>query len=379
MTTRLNPRDATLERLATRAIADGELLRGAAESCGPIVVAVSGGPDSMALLHFMLEWAKRAGRVRSGGACETTTPRIVAAHVNHGLRGAESDEDAAFVRTRAEAWGAEAVVRAASLPERARTRAAGGAAVEADARRARYAALREIAAACGADRVLTAHTADDQAETLLLRLVRGAGLRGLAGMAPMARVQGVRVVRPLLAISREQVLAYVERHEIPYRRDATNDETAAARNYVRHEIVPRLEARLNPATREALLRAAATFREANDDLERRASRVYRRLLLERDASKISLDAEGLLLYSKLLQTYVFRRAVRELNGNLRDVSSVHLRALHELAKSHRGHTALLPGRVRVRRERDRVTLSLDGGPKSDPEPEPKPQRAPSKA
>jgi tRNA(Ile)-lysidine synthase len=250
--------------------------------------------------------------------------------------------------------------------------------VEADARRARYDALREILAECGADRVLTAHTADDQAETLLLRLVRGAGLRGLAGMRSKSRVQGVRVVRPFLTISREQVIAYVERHAIPYRRDASNDETAAARNYVRHEIVPRLEARLNPAAREALLRTAATLREANDDLERRAARAYRKLLLERGTSKISLDAEGLLLYPKLLQTYVFRRAVRELNGTLRDVSSVHLRALHELAAAHRGHTALLPGRVRVVRERDRVSLSLDRGPENAPEPEPQPRNAPSK-
>ena len=379
MTTRLNPRDATLERMAARAIADGELLRGVAESGAPIVVAVSGGPDSMALLHFMLEWAKRGGSTPGNGAGASAHTRVVAAHVNHGLRGADSDADAAFVRSQAEAWGAEAAVRAAAIPARARARAAGGAAVEAEARRARYAALAEIAAERGADRVLTAHTSDDQAETLLLRLVRGAGLRGLAGMAPKARVQGVRVVRPFLAISREEVLAYVARHEIPYRRDATNDETAAARNFVRHEIVPRLEARLNPAARAALLRAASTFRAANDDLERRASRAYRNLLLEREPAKISLDAGRLVLYPKLLQTYVFRRAVRELNGNLRDVSSVHFRALHELAESHRGHTALLPGRVRVVRERDRVTLSLDRGPQNAPEPEPKPRRAPSKA
>jgi tRNA(Ile)-lysidine synthase len=382
MTTRLNPRDATLERMAARAIADGGLLRGVVESGAPIVVAVSGGPDSIALLHFVLDWAKRGCGADGGagvGVGATPAPRVIAAHVNHGLRGTDSDADAAFVMEQAKAWGAEAVIRPASIPDRARTRAAHGAAVEADARRARYAALREIAAECGADRVLTAHTSDDQAETLLLRLVRGAGLHGLAGMAPKARVHGARVVRPLLEISREEVLEYVARHSIPHRRDTTNDETAAARNFVRHEIVPRLEARLNPAARAALLRAAATFREANADLERRASRAYRALLLEREPAKISLDAGRLVLYPKLLQTYVFRRAVRELNGNLRDVSSVHFRALHELAESHRGHTALLPGRVRVERERDRVTLSLDRGPQNAPETEPKPRRAPSKA
>lgn len=370
MTTRLNPRDATLERLTTRAIADGKLLP---DPAAPIVVAVSGGPDSMALLHFMRAWAKCA--TGSGAAHERTDARVVVAHVNHGLRGTASDEDAAFVRARAEAWGAQAEIVEVSLPARARARAAGGAAVEADARRARYAALREIADRVGADRILTAHTADDQAETVLLRLVRGAGLRGVAGMAPRSRVQGVRIARPFLSVTRRQVIAYVERHAIPYRRDASNDETAAARNFVRHEIVPRLEARLNPAAREALLRAASTFREANDDLERRAARIYRRLLLERDEEKISLDAPALLLYPKLLRTYVFRRAVRELNGNLRDVATVHLCALDELAQSHRGHVADLPGGIRARRERDRVILSLHRPRK----PEPKPQSEPSKA
>jgi hypothetical protein len=91
--------------------------------------------------------------------------------------------------------------------------------------------------------------------------------------------------------------------------------------------------------------------------------------VERGETKIGLDAAGLLHYPKLLQTYVFRRAVRELNGNLRDVSTVHLRALHDLAASHSGHTTRLPGRIAVRRERDRITLSL----------EPKARREPSKA
>ena len=371
MTTRLNPRDATLERLAAHAVAEGRLL---SSSTSPIVVAVSGGPDSMALLHFMIEWSKNFKRLEPTDG-KVRDRRVIAAHVNHALRGAASEEDAAFVRDRAEAGGAEAVIVEASLSANSRARASAGAAIEADARRARYAALREIAASVGADRVFTAHTADDQAETVLLRLVRGAGLRGLSGMASLARVQGIRVARPLLEVSREQVLEYLERHAIPYRIDATNAGTAASRNYVRHEIVPRLQARLNPAVRDALLRAGSNFREADAYFERRAGRIYARLLIEREEAKISLDAPRLLLYPKLLRTYVFRRAVRELNGNLRDVATVHLRALHELALSHRGHVADLPGGVRAERDRDRVILSLNHQRK----PEPKPRREPSKA
>ena len=357
MDIRLNPRDASLERLAAHAIASENL---SPVSPAPIVVAVSGGPDSMALLHFLIQWKKGSP--------------VIAAHVNHGLRGTASDEDAVFVRARATEWGAETVVLEAAIPAKARTRAAAGAAVEAEARRARYVALREIAERAGADRVFTAHTADDQAETVLLRLVRGAGLRGLAGMAPLSRVQGVRVARPFLSVPREAVLDYLERYAIPYRTDATNDETAAARNYVRHEIMPRLQARLNPAVREALLRSGATFHDADAYFERRAGRIFRRLLVERDEEKISLDAPGLLLYPKLLRTYVFRRAVRELNGNLRDVATVHLRALQELALSHRGTVIDLPGGVRAERDRNRVILSLFRPRKTEPKPQTKPSK-----
>jgi tRNA(Ile)-lysidine synthetase-like protein len=363
--TRLNPRDATFERLATIAL-EGPALAGGAGT--PILVAVSGGPDSMALLHFMLGWARASG---------TAARPVVAAHVNHALRGKASDEEAAFVRAQAEAWGTRSDLLDAEIPATARGRAAAGRAIEAEARRARYRALAVLAARHGADRVFTAHTADDQAETVLLRLVRGAGLRGTAGMAARSRVQGVRVVRPLLRVTREQVLDYVSRHSIPYREDASNAATAAARNYVRHEILPRLEARLNPAARDALLRAAASFREADAYLERRAARIYRKVLLDREEGKISLDAAPLLLYPKLLRTYVFRRAVRELNGNLRDVAAVHLRALHELSTSSSGHRTELPGGILARRERDRVTL--ERGPLLPRKAEPGHPGAPSKA
>ncbi len=360
MEARPNPRDATLDRLAAAALETGPLLP--AKGRGPVVAAVSGGADSMALLHFLIAWSG------GGGA-------VIAAHVNHRLRGESSDEDAAFVRRQAEAWGAACEVVEAAIPARARGRAAAGAAVEAEARRARYEALREIAARRGADRIVTAHTADDQAETILLRLVRGAGLRGLSGMAPLARVHGVRVARPFLRITRRQVLEYAARHRIPYREDATNEGAAAARNYVRHEVLPRIEARLNPAARSALLRAADAIRETDRYLERRAARAFHRALIERDDEKIVLDASRLLLYPKPLRTYVFRRAVRALNGDLRDVAAVHLRALHQLARSRSGREADLPGKLRARRDRDRLIFARSK-PRNG---EPTPRTAPSKA
>ena len=175
---RPNPRDARLEYHARLALRELEL-----PSQSPLLVAVSGGPDSMALLHYLARDAEDA-------------PPVTAGHVNHALRGSESDADAAFVRAAAKAWG---------VPYEEVTLGAGAASSEERARLARYEALGAIAARIGADRVLTAHTADDQAETVLLRLFRGAGLRGLAGMPIRGKVRGVRVVRPLLQVTREQI------------------------------------------------------------------------------------------------------------------------------------------------------------------------------
>jgi len=357
-----NPRDATLERLAAHAIAQERLLP---DPPIPIVAAVSGGADSMALLHFLSSWARGEGCARA----------IVAAHVNHRLRGSASDEDASFVEAQASAWGATVEIEEAEISAAARGRAAEGAAIEAEARRARYAALGAVAARHGADRIVAAHTADDQAETVLLRLIRGAGLRGLGGMAPLARVHGVRVVRPFLALTRRQVQAYVARHDIPFREDATNAGTAAARNFVRQEILPRIETRLNPAARAALVRAAAAIRETDAYLECRAARAYARIVTDRAEGKIILDAPRLLDYPKPLRTYVFRCAVRELMGNLRDVSAVHLRALHQLAISRRGRGADLPGAMQARREGTRLILSRIR-PRKD---EPAARRTPSEA
>jgi tRNA(Ile)-lysidine synthetase-like protein len=218
---RSNPRDAAWY-FAERSLEDRSSRR-----TGPILVAVSGGPDSIALLHFLASHQARTGRPSA----------LVAAHVNHRLRGAESDGDADFVRDLAAAWGlAHVAADVGTLRSSS----------EESARLARYEALRELALGAGADRVATAHTADDQAETVLLRLLRGAGLRGLAGMPARGRVRGVRIVRPLLDVTRDQVIEYLGRLNL---RIAS---TRATRSRPRAELPPprdppRIRERMNSA------------------------------------------------------------------------------------------------------------------------------------
>lgn len=331
-----NPRDARLELFAARALESGRLL----PAGRPLLVAVSGGPDSVALLHFLARHRERDGAGRA----------LAVGHVDHGIRGEESHEDAAFVRALAGSLG---------LPHfETRAPLAPGASEE-TCRRARYEALQEMAARWGADRVATAHTADDQAETVLLRLARGAGLRGLSGMQVRGRVCGVRVVRPFLGVTREQVHEYLSRHGLAFRTDSSNLSSRAARNFVRREIVPRMRERVNPRVREAILRAAGAIREANAFLDAEARRALPTLISRRDPGEIRLDAGTLLGYPKTLRTYLLRLAVQDVAGTSRDLATTHTDSLLSLARSGRGKSVNLPGGLTARRERDGIVLTLE--------------------
>ena len=337
-TARPNPRDERLEWHAERLIAEHELL----PPGGSLVVGVSGGPDSVALLDFLVRFRARTGRPEGA---------VIAAHVNHGLRGEESDGDAVFVEGLAGKMGVPFVTERIDPASGRR-----GESLEESARKLRYGALRRMAAAARTERLAVAHTADDQAETVLLRLIRGAGLTGLGGIRPRRRVHGVEVIRPLLTTPREMVLDYLRRRDLPFRVDSSNLSTDPRRNFVRLEVLPRIEA-VNPAIRETLRREAALFREADAYLTAEAGRALQGIVLARDAGKIELDAEGLLLYPKLLRKYVLRFALQELNGDALDLSTSHIDALHALLTSQPGRSADIPMGIQARRERGAVVLS----------------------
>jgi tRNA(Ile)-lysidine synthase len=213
----------------------------------PVVVGVSGGADSVALLHGL---CRHVGR-ESG--------RIVVAHAEHDLR-PEAATDRQFVTDLASSLGLECVVCTLAVRDTAvatngeRHRGEG---LEARARRLRYGFLADAAHAVGARHVLVAHTADDQAETVLHRMLRGTGLSGLAGM-PRARelCTGVALLRPLLDVPRAATRAYLTAVGQPWCEDATNADTARARNFLRHEVLPRCEAGPYPAASAALVRLA---------------------------------------------------------------------------------------------------------------------------
>lgn len=199
-----------------------------------LVVAVSGGPDSVVLLH-----ALEALRAQ-----HTLRVHLHAATFDHGLRGADSAEDARFTAALCASWGIPCTIGRAAAPP----------ASEAEARQMRYHFLAQTLRAQGAERAASAHHADDQAETLLMRLLRGTGLDGLAGMGPEAPLPGapeLRLVRPMLSITRAQISAYLEAHQLPSRQDASNADERFTRNYLRLRVLPAIDARF-PGARRAL-------------------------------------------------------------------------------------------------------------------------------
>ncbi len=277
-----------------------------------VLVAVSGGPDSMALL-YLLAARREALRLSLG-----------VAHLDHRLR-PESGEDADFVARAAAALGLARHVERADVRALARRL---GLSVEAAGRRARLDFFAATARAFGYARVALGHHGDDLAEGLLLNLLRGAGPRGLGGMRPL-RPDGI--VRPLLAARRAEILEYLARRGIPFREDPTNRDPAIARNRVRHRLLPLLERDYRPGAAEALRRAAEICAAEDEWLESLVDPLEERLVRAATGGGVALDAEALCALPRAARRRLVRRVFRRLTGTLERLSFVHVEAALALA------------------------------------------------
>jgi tRNA(Ile)-lysidine synthase len=213
-----------------------------------VMAAVSGGPDSMALLHMLR------------GMAEQMPMRIFAAHVNHRFRGAEADEEEELVVHTAQEWGIPVRTAAIDVPAYIEET---GMNAQVAAREKRYEFLHEAAASCGASHLLFGHHADDQAETVLMRLLRGTGIGGLAGIPYRRKERNLELIRPLLRITKGEILTYCERNGVPYAVDSSNLSRRYFRNAVRLDLLPLLES-YNPRLKESLTRLA-DMASADDD------------------------------------------------------------------------------------------------------------------
>lgn len=286
-----------------------------------ITVGVSGGADSMALLHIL--WRLSAQEEW----------QVQAVHVHHGLRGKEADEDAAFVEEICRRWNIPcALIRLDVAAEAAKRRSG----IEETGRILRYEALRKAAAG---GKIAVAHHANDQAETLLMRLCRGTGMRGLAAMRPVRE----DVIRPLLFCGKEEIEAYCRAEGISWREDSTNQEVRYTRNRLRHQVLPLLE-QVHEGSIRHLSETAELLATEEDFLEKEAEKA-----LWEQKRDSGIDAAGLLKLHPALRRRVLRLALAEAGG-LRDVTRTHILQLEELLEKESGKSISLPHDLCARME-----------------------------
>lgn len=305
-----------------------------------VVVAASGGLDSMALLDLV---------------CRIARPMrlaVSAAHVNYGLRGRSSDADEALVLEVCRERGIEC--------DSLRRRPQAGANLQDAARRIRYDFFRRSAEKRGARAIATAHHAGDQAETILLHLLRGAGIRGLAGMRPLAERGGMALIRPLLFATRKEIAAYASRRGIGYREDESNASKRYSRNSLRHGILP-LFARLNPRAVENIAAAGARLALDDEALDAVASEALDQALEASSLEGITFDRH---LYADLpaaLRSRVLGLAFARVSGGSEDLKADHIERMDGIALGGRqSATYRLPAGWKFRREGEGLSIAKSG-------------------
>ena len=317
-----------------------ENVRGVLESGGYVgrgarlLVGVSGGPDSTALLSALVELR------------ESCVIEIHVVHVDHGLR-PESGGDAAYVRRLCARWNVPVTVRRADVDA---LRRAERLSVEEAARKARHTVFLEQATATGAEAIVLGHTAGDHVETVLLSLLRGAGLRGLAGMAeraesPFTLPDGGRmpIIRPLLGVTRAEVMHYLSGRRLRPRQDASNADPAHLRNRVRHELLPLMEDTRGGAA-EAVGRASEDARRALDYLESQADSVWRDACVWAEGNQsVRIDRGVMRVAHVALRHVVLERAVVAMLGSSEGLSRANYVVMDELIMDGRtGSEITLP-------------------------------------
>lgn len=326
-----------------------------------VVVGVSGGPDSLCLLHLLCQLQPEYHLL------------LHVAHLHHGLRGAAADADAAFVAEIASAWGLECTVERADVLALA---AQPGVALEEAARQARYGFLARVARGVGARTIAVAHNADDQSETVLMHWLRGAGLAGLRGMLPVTPLDtlrlvllppeerpdtcGLRLVRPLLDIPRAEIEAYCQEHGLQPRFDRSNLDTTFYRNRLRHELLPLLET-YNPQVRDILRRSAAVIADDYALLRRQLKRAWAHTVIAEGEKAVTFDLAAWRALPRSLQRATLREAVHRLRRSLRNINWVHIEnALWLAREKSTGAQATLPQGLLLTLGYDRLLVAEEG-------------------
>ena len=306
------------------------------QSGDKLILGVSGGADSVCLLFLLLEYRKH------------TTFEMAVVHVNHGLRGSAAAEDAHYVETLCVQWKipfypVQGDVRSLALAEKCSEEDAG--------RRLRYGAFRQAAEAFGGTKIAVAHNSNDRAETMLLHLFRGSGLRGLCGMEPVRE----NIIRPLLCLERQEIEAYLRERKILWCTDSTNGEDAYTRNRIRHHILPYAEQQISEKTVNHMCRTAELLSETEEYLRQQAEEAGRQCINE---NRIDTVAFGEL--HPVIQKRVLLELMEKLSPTGKDIAAVHVQDVLTLFEREGNRSICLPFGIRFRRQYGEVIFEHEG-------------------
>lgn len=304
-----------------------------------IAAAVSGGLDSICLLHILVSLASKHGY------------RIAAVHVNHGIRGKEADRDEGFVRKIAQNY------RIAFLGysvDSLRIAYEEKLSVEEAARNLRYSCFDRAVKELCADKLAIAHHADDSVETFLLNLARGSGLKGLSGIPGMRN----KIIRPLLAFRREELKEYAQKNGLDYVEDLTNSENTYTRNRIRNIVIPCLSENINARATDHIQSVIEDVEVLCSVLDELAGELKKKLLFSSDTGYLAIDRKGLSAHPFAFASYLVSIFMDEAGFPKKDITRLHYKAIYELAGSDTGKRLSLPSGIEVRNEYEKLIVAL---------------------
>ncbi|HEV8537699.1 MAG TPA: tRNA lysidine(34) synthetase TilS [Bacteroidota bacterium] len=305
-----------------------------------VILAVSGGVDSIVLLDAMVELKSQ---LHLG---------LVIAHFNHQLRGVESDEDEEFVRTKSVRYGLQCYIEKANTAALSEVNKRS---IQETARDLRYGFLTKLRTSIGFQKIATAHHANDNAETILLNLVRGTGIHGLTGIPVMRK--DIAVIRPLLSTTREHIAEYANQRGLTFREDSSNAKLHYTRNFLRHQVMPLIQENINPNVIGTLRRTADVFEQVEQYVLNEVGRIVPKLISRTSDNEIRVDLNGLEGVPLLLQEYVLQHVAREFTKTEIDFNLV--RAMMGVAQSVTGAAVSVSKDGVCYRNRDQLIFSRD--------------------
>lgn len=309
-----------------------------------IVAGVSGGPDSMCMLHSLWLLREKYGYV------------LQVVHIHHGIRGKDADEDMEHVEMYCKLWNLPFRAFRYDVPQMAKSQHLSD---EEMGRKLRYETFAQVLEELGGGKIAVAHNSDDSSETFLLNLFRGTGIKGLSGIQP---VRG-EVIRPVLSLTREEIMEYLKENRIDYRIDASNLGVDYTRNKIRNHLIPYVQEKINEKASEHIRQASENLHEISCYMERQADSVFASTVSATE-NRCEIALEAFRKEDRILQKMVIRKVLEHLAGKLKDISAVHIALVLDLMNGDTGRQMQLPYQIVCRKNYEKMEFSVQAQEKT---------------